>query len=218
MGGRAGLRRGAREGRPKRAACRDGSTRACRDAPPVARRYVDYYSPTVPRALVLVPDPAKRLVGAQPIGRGYTKEYTAPEMRAWGSALARLYQTPTAQLAELRGADTQMLRPNDRAVVEAHKHLFEESERGIAGTLREDGRIELDRGRHRVTYMLDQGVEPIPVWVLPGISGPLIVCCGIVIERLRSGGDKPGAKGHRAGLGRSRYVKLGGRSRWGGAR
>lgn len=35
----------------------------------------------------------------------------------------------------------------------------------MKGYLREDGRVELEGGRHRAAYMVEQGIGPVPVWV-----------------------------------------------------
>lgn len=119
----------------------------------------------MPRKLILIPQPAARLEGATHIEPGYPKGYDESDMRRWAADVERLYATPPDEVARLRALPREQLTPDQRGVVAAHEHYFAEPSRGITGSLREDGVVELDTGRHRASYMLERGTDPIPVWV-----------------------------------------------------
>jgi hypothetical protein len=124
--------------------------------------------------LVLVPPSRGLLAGSTPIGAGYPRDYTPQQMRAWSDDLARLYRTAEADRARpagqrrldvWRATPRDQLSPDARRVVELHDKLFVSADRGIKGSLRPDGSVELDGGRHRAHYLLERGTEPVPVWV-----------------------------------------------------
>lgn len=114
------------------------------------------------RRLILL-DPS-RLDGVTPIEPGYPRDYTAQDMRTWAADLERYFRTPAADLARWRAAPPETLAPEQRGVVRAYDAYFVAPERGIKGSLREDGKVELDGGRHRAAYLTERGT-PIPVWV-----------------------------------------------------
>lgn len=119
----------------------------------------------MPRALVLVPQAGARLAGAAPIGPDYPRSYTPAEMRGWADDLARLYQTSSRELSEWRALPPSRLSREQRGVLAAQDGYFGDAGRAIKGSLRGDGRVDLDGGRHRVAYLLERGVDPVPVWV-----------------------------------------------------
>jgi hypothetical protein len=128
----------------------------------------------VARALLLIPPSRQLFVDAEPIEPGYPRQYTPAEMRAWSDDLARLYRTveqdrtlPPSQ----RRLDAWLATPPDRlpadarGALAARDHLLSEPDRGIKGSLRADGRVELRGGRHRAHYILERQGDPVPVWV-----------------------------------------------------
>ena len=117
------------------------------------------------RRLILIDSPRRLLDGATPIERGYPRGYTPDEMRSWAADLERYYPPPAAELARWRSAPSETLTPDERRVVTVYEKYFVAAERGIKGTLRDDGKIELSGGRHRAAYLMEQGTTPIPVWV-----------------------------------------------------
>ena len=119
----------------------------------------------MPRRLILIPRARSRLVGATRIESGYSKDYTPEQMRAWADDLARLQRTPAADLERWRSMTPDDLTPEQRGTLAAQDAYFSEAPRGIKGSLREDGLVELDGGRHRAGYLLERDVDPIPVWV-----------------------------------------------------
>jgi hypothetical protein len=117
------------------------------------------------RRLVLIPYPSERVVGATRIEPGYPRQYTPDEMRGWANDLKRSYATSPDELQRLGSAPPQLLTDEQRRILDVHNHLFNDASTGIKGSLRPDGRVELDGGRHRAGYLLEQGINPMPVWV-----------------------------------------------------
>jgi hypothetical protein len=117
------------------------------------------------RRLVLIPYPSERVVGATRIEPGYPRQYTPDEMRAWANDLKQSYATSPDELQRLGSAPPQLLTDEQRRILDVHNHLFNDASTGIKGSLRPDGRVELDGGRHRAGYLLEQGINPMPVWV-----------------------------------------------------
>jgi hypothetical protein len=127
------------------------------------------------RALVLVPPSLPLLQGSSAIGSSYPRTYRDADMRAWADDLATLYRVveedrslpPKDRRLERWLATPRDLLPdaNARAVVDVHRQLMGDPASGIKGSLRSDGRIELDGGRHRAHYILERGDTPVPVWV-----------------------------------------------------
>ena len=115
--------------------------------------------------LVLVPHPSSKLLGAQTIGPGYSKPYTPDEMRAWAEDLDRLYRTSSVELARWRSLPRDQRPDEAHRILAVHDKYFVEAERGIKGDLAGDGRIELYGGTHRAGYLLERGIDPVPVWV-----------------------------------------------------
>lgn len=117
------------------------------------------------RRLILIDEPRRVLDGATPIEPGYPRDYTADDMRAWAADLERYYRTPAEDLARWHAAPRESLTPDQQRVVRTFAQFFEAPDRGIKGSLRDDGTVELIGGRHRAAYLMEQGVRPIPVWV-----------------------------------------------------
>jgi hypothetical protein len=117
------------------------------------------------RRLILIDEPRRVLDGATPIEPGYPRDYSPDEMRSWATDLERYYRTPVEDLARWRAAPPESLAPEQQRVVAVYDKFFVASERGIKGTLREDGKVELRGGRHRAAYLMERGTTPIPVWV-----------------------------------------------------
>jgi hypothetical protein len=118
----------------------------------------------VARRLIVIPRPGSRLEAAERIGPGYPRDYTESDMRHWADDVQRLNATPPDELQRLRSLSRDRLTPAQRGVVDAHEHYFTDPSRGIKGSLREDGIVELDGGRHRAAYLIERE-EPVPVWV-----------------------------------------------------
>jgi hypothetical protein len=116
------------------------------------------------RCLVFISEP-ERLSGLTPIQPGYPKPYSASEMRGWAGDLRRVYRLSPDELERLRRTPAQMLTPDQQRLQRADQRFLRDSSDGVKGYLREDGRVELDGGRHRAAYMLEQGIGPVPVWV-----------------------------------------------------
>ncbi len=106
--------------------------------------------------LILVPPSRTLMPDAEPIGPGYPRDYTPEDMRRWADDLAHLYR-----VAEADGR----MPADDRRVVETRDKLMTEAHRGIKGSLRDDGTIDLTGGRHRAHYIIERGTDPVPVWV-----------------------------------------------------
>jgi hypothetical protein len=119
----------------------------------------------MPRELILVTDPRSRLDGSTLIEPGYPRDYTPAEMRTWAEDLERLYRTPPEEVERWRSLPPEALAPEQQRALTAHDKYFVEPDRGIKGSLREDGTVELAGGRHRAGYLLERGTSPIPVWV-----------------------------------------------------
>ena len=80
------------------------------------------------------------------------------------SSATSAHRPPISALA--RGA-ARDAAPEQRGVVRAYNAYFVAPERGIKGSLREDGKVELDGGRHRAAYLsgardADPGVGRAP--------------------------------------------------------
>lgn len=119
----------------------------------------------MPRQLIRIPHPRDRLVGAQVIEPTYPKDYTPEQMRQWADDLDRLNRTAPEELERWRQTSPEQLAPEQQRVLTAYATYYGDSEARIKGSLRDDGTVELDNGRHRVAYMEERGVESIPVWV-----------------------------------------------------
>jgi hypothetical protein len=82
------------------------------------------------------------------------------------------------------------LTPEARRTLAAQDKYFVAADRGIKGDLRKDGRVELYGGTHRAGYMLERGVDPIPVWVSDGDPQRLAAFraqCHDEVQRTRPG-------------------------------
>jgi hypothetical protein len=119
----------------------------------------------MPRKLILVPRPRSRVIGATTIELGYTKGYTPDEMRMWADDLDRSNRTASADLERWRATPPDRLSNEQRRVLAVRDKCLGDWEGGINGSLRPDQKVELDGGRHRAGYMLERGVDPVPVWV-----------------------------------------------------
>lgn len=119
----------------------------------------------MPRELIHVTRSASRLTDTTTIEPGYPKPYSAEEMRTWADDLDRLHKTSAADLERWQSMPAEQLAAEQRRTLAVRDNLMTDHERGICGSLGPDGRIELDKGRHRAGYMIERGVDPIPVWV-----------------------------------------------------
>src|SRR3954451_22768483 len=119
----------------------------------------------MPRQLILVTQPRSRLAGATTIDPGYPRNYTPDDMRMWAEDLERLYATSPSDLARWRSLAPDHLTLEQRRTLVVQDKYFTEPERGINGSLRDERTVDLDRGRHRAGYLLERGIDPIPVWV-----------------------------------------------------
>ena len=119
----------------------------------------------MPRELILVTRSASRLTAATTIEPGYSKGYTPDEMRMWADDLDRYYKTPPGEVARWQRTPADQLSHEQQRTLAVHDKLFTEFDRGIKGELHDDGKIELTGGRHRAGYLLERGVDPVPVWV-----------------------------------------------------
>lgn len=126
----------------------------------------------MPRQLILIP-PDVQLAGAQPVGPGYAKPYTAQQMRGWSNdaaLLRRIEDEDRAQPPEQRrlhrwlASPPEQLDPPVRRLVETHRQLMDGDAHGIRGDLLPDGTIDLQEGKHRAHYLREAG-QPVPVWV-----------------------------------------------------
>lgn len=137
--------------------------------PPAGRAWSDsrraVWLRPVPRQLILIPRSQSRLVGATTIGPGYTKGYTPDEMRTWADDLDRCNRTSSAELERWQTIPADQLTPEQRRTLAVRDKYFGDPQAGIKGSLRPDERVELDGGRHRAGYILERGVDPVPVWV-----------------------------------------------------
>lgn len=104
-------------------------------------------------------------MGAVKIDNSYPRSYSETEMRQWAQDLKSTYRSHPDDIERWSTLDTSALSAEQRRLVKAHRALFTDPERGIKGSLRDDGLVELDGGRHRAAYMVEQGVEAVPVWV-----------------------------------------------------
>lgn len=86
-------------------------------------------------------------------------------MRTWAADLKRLYGTAPDTLRQWSTTPLAQLTPEQRQILAARDHFLGAPESGIRGSLRDDGLVELDAGRHRAAYLHEQGVDPLPVWV-----------------------------------------------------
>src|SRR4051794_10999574 len=119
----------------------------------------------VPRRLVLIPRAQARLVDTTRIEPGYPKGYTPEQMRGWAEDVKQYNNTSPEELARLRSTSPAWLSPDQQRLLDVEHYYFEEPDRGIKGSLRPDQTVEIDGGRHRAGYMVEQGVDPVPVWV-----------------------------------------------------
>lgn len=86
-------------------------------------------------------------------------------MRRWADAYARLQRIPADELASWRARSNSDLSPDQRDLLASDKKLRGAPDDGIKGSLRDDRLVELDGGRHRAAYLMERGIDPLPVWV-----------------------------------------------------
>lgn len=122
----------------------------------------------MPRRLIFITQPRSRLTETTTIEPGYSKGYSPDEMRMWAEDLDRYNRTPPADVEHWRSMAAHQLSPEQRRTLAVHDKYFVEAASGIRGSLRADQKVELDGGRHRAGYLLEQGVDPVPVWVWAG--------------------------------------------------
>lgn len=83
----------------------------------------------------------------------------------WADDLDRLYRTSPEDLNRWKEMPANQLSQEQRRTLAVRDKYFIQPELGIKGSLRDDGKVELDGGRHRAGYLLERGVDPVPVWV-----------------------------------------------------
>lgn len=86
-------------------------------------------------------------------------------MRGWADDLQQRYGTSPKDLQRLSSAPPELLTEREKRILDVHAHLFNDPTTGIKGSLGPDGSVDLEGGRHRARYLLERGVDPIPVWV-----------------------------------------------------
>lgn len=116
------------------------------------------------RCLIFVSDP-NRLSGLAPIEPGYPKPYSARDMRGWAGDLQRVYRLSPAERERLQATPPERLTPDERRLRQADQRYLRDFSDGVKGHLGRDGRVELEGGRHRAAYMVEQDIGPVPVWV-----------------------------------------------------
>lgn len=104
-------------------------------------------------------------MGATRIEPGYPKDYTPEQMRGWAEDVDHLNRVSPAELDRWQMLAPEQLTPEQRRVLVARDTYYGDSDARLKGSLREDGTVEMDNGSHRVWYMQERGVDPIPVWV-----------------------------------------------------
>ena len=127
---------------------------------------------SVARKLIVIPEAPSRIEGAVRIDASYPRMYTEAEMRQWAVDTERLLNTPPAAIERLRTMGRDRLTPEERVVARVYDEYFVDPSRGIKGSLRDDGVVELDGGRHRAAYLIERGVD-VPVWVSTPDQGRL---------------------------------------------
>ena len=119
----------------------------------------------MPRELIHVTRSASRLTGQTRLEPGYPKDYTAEQMRMWADDMDRLNRTSPAELSRLQALAPDQRSPEEQRMLVVHDTYLTDNTYAIKGSLRPDGKVELDGGRHRAAYMVERGVDPVPVWV-----------------------------------------------------
>jgi hypothetical protein len=128
----------------------------------------------VHRELLLVPPAVVRIEESNPIGPGYPREYTVREMREWAEASERLervlQQDRQRPLAEQRlptwlATPTGKLTPEQQRLVSSYQQLYLDRDKGINGTLDDQGRLILATGKHRTHYLCERAGASVPMWV-----------------------------------------------------
>jgi hypothetical protein len=119
----------------------------------------------MPRKLILIPRPQDRLLDTTRIEAGYPRQYTPEQMRDWAADMSRYDDMSPEGLARLRSLPGDQLSPEQQRILDVEHYYLEEPDRGIKGSLRSDGTVEINGGRHRAGYMIEQGVDRVPVWV-----------------------------------------------------
>ena len=133
---------------------------------------------------------------------GYPRDYTPEQMRTWADDLQRLHRTSAAELDAWRATAPEQLTPEQRRTLAVRNHYFTEPSRGIVGSLLPDGRVQIDQGRHRAGYLIERGVDPVPVWVShadPRVLDAFGSACAREIEARRGEAPVPSRSGERAG-------------------
>lgn len=121
------------------------------------------------RRLLFFSPSDERLEGACRIDGTYPRGYTEEDMRRWAKDLDRVLALSPEERARLRATKLESLTPDEQALRCAQAHHLDDPSRGIKGSLRPDGKIELDGGRHRAAYAQERGVAALPVWVSGGV-------------------------------------------------
>lgn len=117
----------------------------------------------MPRRLVLVPLPFP-LVGPERIDGCYPRSYSEADMRGWAMDLDRALAASNAEIARLDDLPSEMRSVEEQRMLQARRHFLRDPVLGVRGTLRDDGAIEIDAGRHRAAYVAERG-SVLPVWV-----------------------------------------------------
>lgn len=117
----------------------------------------------MPRRLVLIPLPFP-LDGMERIDAGYPRPYTERDMRGWAADVDRALVTDQDVISRLERLPREERAADEQRLLDARRHFLTEPALGVRGTLRPDGAVEIDGGRHRASYIAEQGTL-LPVWV-----------------------------------------------------
>jgi hypothetical protein len=118
----------------------------------------------MPRELVWMTRPRQRLTGDRRIDAQYQRDYTPEQLRRWAHDVEQLRTLPEGELQRWQAVPRgELTGDQNRLLDSAYKFL--DSTKGIKGDLRPDGIVELQGGSHRAFYCMEQGVDPVPVWV-----------------------------------------------------
>ena len=89
----------------------------------------------MPRQLIFVTDPERRIVGTERIDARYTKGYTEADMRGWAADFDRWRAMSPAERERLSATPRERLTPDEQRILAVRDALVTEHERGIKGCL-----------------------------------------------------------------------------------
>jgi hypothetical protein len=118
----------------------------------------------MPRELVWTTRPRQRLTGDLRIDAQYQRDYTPEQMRRWAHDVEQLRTLPQGELQHWLSVPREERTGDQNRLLDSSLRFLDPNE-GIKGDLRADGIVELQGGCHRAAYLMEQGVDPVPVWV-----------------------------------------------------